>query len=210
MGEVQVINKSRKEFKCGKCGQVIPKGSKYYRGEVNFGPTFIRCEKCGLKHWEVTSSDYLLSVGPIVYEWAENYSLDEDGIASIISDIEEIIDELESRLDNIPEQLQDADAGQLLQERIDGLESARDELESIDIGSMQEDALSSFFDGFEWVDDYGMSTDCPFDEDLLEDWDNAETALKDNGMDDVWEDLVSEFESALSDDIESAIGEIQC
>ena len=205
MGKVQVINKSRKEFKCGKCGQVIPKGSKYYRGEVNFGPTFIRCEKCGLKHWEVTSSDYLLSVGPIVYEWEENYSLDEEGVDSLASDIEGIMDDLQERFDNIPEQLQDADAGQLLQERIDGLESAKDSLESIDIGYLQEDALSSFVDGFDFD-----SEGCKLDEDAFEDWEGAEIELRQADMEDVWNDIVSTFEESLKEEIESAISEIQC
>ena len=32
MGEVKIVNKSRKEYKCSKCGKVIPVGSRYYRG----------------------------------------------------------------------------------------------------------------------------------------------------------------------------------
>lgn len=40
-------------------------------------------------------------------------------------------DELEEKFDNIPEQLQDADAGCILQERIEGLEDAYNKLENL-------------------------------------------------------------------------------
>lgn len=40
-------------------------------------------------------------------------------------------EELEEKYDNIPEQLQDADAGCILQERIEGLEDAYNELENL-------------------------------------------------------------------------------
>ena len=40
-------------------------------------------------------------------------------------------EELQEKYDNIPEQLQDADAGCILQERIEGLEEACSELETL-------------------------------------------------------------------------------
>ena len=55
-----------------------------------------------------------------------------DLIESISSRIEDLRDECQDHLDNIPEQLQDGDAGQTLQERIDSLDDALYELENID------------------------------------------------------------------------------
>jgi len=56
----------------------------------------------------------------------------------LISDIEELKDETQNSLDNMPSQLQDADSGQLLQERIDALESWVSDLQSIDL-SIEDD-----------------------------------------------------------------------
>lgn len=132
MGKVVRVKNSRKEWKCSKCGNVIPAGSEYLKGELNFARPIIRCCKCGLESWEVTTSDYQLSVGEVVYRWHENYEPTEEGRDSIVSDLEDIKSDLEDRLDNMPEGLRDGDTGCLLQERIDSLDSAIDELNDID------------------------------------------------------------------------------
>lgn len=123
MGKIQIVQKSRKEHTCFKCRKTIPAGSRYYKGVLNFSRPLIACTNCGLKHYEVTTSDYKRTVGPIVEDWGETYAV-EDGVWEAIAEaLEELKDELEERLDNIPEQLQEADTGTLLQERIDALES---------------------------------------------------------------------------------------
>ena len=132
MGKIYKIEKSRKEYTCSRCGKKIEKGQPYLRGELNFSKPIIRCPKCGLQHWEVTTSEYQLNVGEIVYRWNENYEVSEDGRDNIISDLEEIKDELQDRLDNMPEGLQQGDTGCLLQARIDSLDGAIYDLESID------------------------------------------------------------------------------
>lgn len=116
MGKVNVIQKSRKECRCSKCGKTIPVGSKYYRGSINFHPDIVRCSDCGLESWEVTTSDYQLQAGEIVYRWNENYGVTEDAIESIRGDIESLAEELQERLDNMPESLQDSDTGMILLE----------------------------------------------------------------------------------------------
>ena len=132
MGKIYKIEKSRKEYTCSRCGKKIEKGQPYLRGELNFSKPIIRCPKCGLQHWEVTTSEYQLNVGEIVYRWNENYEVSEDGRDNIISDLEETKDELQDRLDNMPEGLQQGDTGCLLQARIDSLDGAISDLESID------------------------------------------------------------------------------
>lgn len=51
---------------------------------------------------------------------------------SIVERLEEMRDECQESFDNIPESLQEAPSGELLQERIDGLESWGSDLENID------------------------------------------------------------------------------
>lgn len=53
-------------------------------------------------------------------------------VDDIVSQLEELRDECQDRFDNMPYQLQDADSGQMLQERIDECDSLISDLESID------------------------------------------------------------------------------
>ena len=139
MGKVVKVKSSRKEWKCSRCRGVISVGSPYFKGELNFHKPIIRCCKCGLEWWEVTTSDYQLSVGEVLYRWHENYEANEDGRDSIVSDLEAVRDELQDHLDNMPESLQYSETGQILQDRIDALESAISDLESIDFDDTEED-----------------------------------------------------------------------
>ena len=143
MGKVQFIKASRKEFKCMKCGNIIPKGSSYYRGTLNFNPDIIRCEGCGLSAWEVTTSDYQLQVGEVVYRWGENYELDESTPDALADELRTIQDDLQDRLDSMPEQLQDCETGEILQERIDQLENTISDLESISIDDIKQEVIDS-------------------------------------------------------------------
>lgn len=142
MGKVKKITKSRKECRCSKCRKVIPAGSSYLKGEINFHLPIVRCIACGLKGWEVTTSDYLLHVGAIVYEWSKTYTADSSGIEDIILDLEEIRENLQDNLDNMPEGLQQGDTGEMLQSRIDSLEFAVSELEDIEEDELVEEVIS--------------------------------------------------------------------
>ena len=183
MGKVQVIKSARKQWKCGRCGATIEKGMPYYKGEVNFGPTFVRCAKCKLESWEVTSSDYQLAVGEIVYRWRENYGASDDTLDSLVSDLETLRDDVQDRLDNMPEGLQEGEVGQLLSDRIDQLDTAIDDLGNIDLESdVQDSTIDEFLSAHSEID--GLP-----DEDR-------------------WE-LQELFEDALSDLIQAALDEIE-
>lgn len=140
MGKITKVKKSRKEYTCSRCGKKIEIGSPYLRGDLNFSRPIIRCCKCGLEHWEVTTSDYQLNVGEIIHRWNEHYEPNEDGVQSIIEELETIRDDLQDRLDNMPEGLQQGDSGALLQDRIDSLDSAIVDLESIETDDEDESA----------------------------------------------------------------------
>lgn len=190
MGKVTVVQKSRKEHKCSKCGATIAVGQKYYRGELNFARPIIRCDKCKLEYWEVTTSGYQLSVGPIVHKAGEIYERNEVGLEELITDIETIRDECQENLDNMPESLQSSPTGELLQERIDGLDEAISILENIDIDQLKVDAVTSVLS-----DKYD---DC----DELPDYDEAVDEYTDT---DEGAQLVDAFETSLSEEIDSAI-----
>lgn len=192
MGKVSVIKKSRKEYKCSKCGEVIPVGSTYYKGQINFGPTIVRCSDCKLESWEVTTSDYQLAVGEIVYRWEKNYGYAEDAIDNIVSDLQDIADDLQGRLDNMPEGLQEGDVGQLLQERIDALESAISELESIDVDSVKEDIAAEFSE--EHLTDEERDDEPSWDDIVIMKGEEAEKAMSEM----LDEALTEEIENALS------------
>lgn len=146
MGKVTYIKSCRKERKCQRCGKVIEKGTPYWKGELNFHPDIVRCEKCGLAGWEVTTSDYQLSVGEVIYRWSDGMKAGElveyaeDVIDSLVSSLEDIKSDQEDRLNNMPEQLQDSDSGQLIQERIDQLDECISNLQDIDIESLKDRA----------------------------------------------------------------------
>ena len=187
MGKIQVVQKSRKECRCFKCGAVIPVGSKYYKGVMNFSRPLTACAKCGLKHYEVTTSDYKRSVGAIVEDWGENYTV-EDGVwESIAEALEEIKDEVEERFDNIPEQLQEADTGALLQERIDALESV----------------ISSLTD-YEDMNDFLQSAYYELDEEVQEILDKVKEAHEDadwvDWYQEFWEKAETESEREAADE----------
>lgn len=133
------VKKSRKEYCCGRCGEKIPAGSEYLRGDLNFSRPIIRCIGCGLESWEVTTSDYQLRVGALVYRWQKDYSTEPhdlaDTLEEIKSELEDIKSEMEDKLDSMPDGLRDGDTGCLLQDRIDEVESALDDLENVEAES---------------------------------------------------------------------------
>lgn len=187
MGKIKTIQKSRKECKCGKCGNVIPVGSKYLRGQLNFNPDIIRCCKCGLQSWEVTTSEYQLNAGAIVYNWKTDHGLGEDTPDVLVRELEQIRDELQERLDNMPENLQNSETAELLQSRIDGLEGAISDLESIDIDTVKRDALEEVFEDSDHKDCDDISS---------------------NEKED-WESLDEYFHQSLNEEIDNALSNIE-
>ena len=131
MARIERINKARKEQKCSKCGEVIAVGMPYLKATPYRQRPIIRCTKCGLKSYETSGSEYVKECGAIVEDWRENYDLNESTAGEIASALEELRDQQQDSLDNMPENLQQGDTGQMLQERIDSLECTIDELNNI-------------------------------------------------------------------------------
>ena len=195
MGKVVHIKSSRKEHKCRKCGMVIPVGMPYYKGVINFHPDIVRCMGCGLEPWEVTTSDYALAVGEIVYKWGENYDVSEETPTDIAEALQEILDECQGRLDNMPESLQDSPTGELLRERVDNLQSVIDDLEAIDIEDLKSQSVESVMSE---LDDYDAEKTYDYDEE------------RDNGQENgIADDLTNDLNERISGEIEDVLSSVE-
>lgn len=128
-----------KDIKCSKCGKPIEVGMSYLKATPYKRPPIIRCTNCGLKSYETSGSSYVQSVGEIVECWQTTYGTSEGTAEEIVDELTTIKEECEDNLENIPEQLKDAEAGSLLQERIEELEDCINELENIDYDSLKDE-----------------------------------------------------------------------
>ncbi len=88
------------------------------------------------KQSQLTQSEFKSTVYSIEEEMGELTSACEDFDAfrqDMIQQLEELRDNTQEKLDNMPSQLQDGDTGQMLQGRVDSLEEMIGELESLDL-----------------------------------------------------------------------------
>lgn len=149
MAKVIKINKSRKEQVCSKCKSIIEIGSPYLKASPYKRKPVIRCTSCGLRSYEVSGSEYIRRINEIQNEWSNLHNICESLADDIISDLEELRDTQQDSLDNMPDQLQEAYVGEMLQERIEYLDYAINNLEEFDYESIEEEAHD------EAVEEYG-------------------------------------------------------
>ena len=119
---------ARKEYVCTKCGKAIEKKETYKKLVAMYSKPRLACSNCNFKRSETTSSDYLSQVWDLQDE--ANVTNEEEA-HDVKCVLESIKDEQQEKLDNIPEQLKEAEAGSTLQERIDNLETAINDIESV-------------------------------------------------------------------------------
>lgn len=143
--------KARKEYVCERCKRTINKGESYYKIIQQFRPERIRCNDCRPER-------------------------SEEGKDDLYAELESQRDDLQERLDNMSEQLQYAPTGEMLQERIDSIQSAIDDI-----------------DGVEYPD----KDDYTVERDDYEDEDEYNEAKEDK--DSEYEDAIDEFEQAIVD-----------
>lgn len=113
----------------------IAKGESYWWWQFQNSPK--RYSKQEPRQYELTQSAYLSSLYQIMEEIEDFSPNSAEEVQSfkddIISSLEELRDTTQDSLDNMPESLQYSPTGELLQERIDSLESAISEFESLDL-----------------------------------------------------------------------------
>lgn len=121
----------------------IAKGESYYWWQfMNGGKNF---SKTPPKRSQLTQSGFLSGlyeledrIGEMNCETKEDFDSEKE---DILSEIEGMKDQCQESLDNMPEQLQSAPTGELLQERIDNLDSWYSEIESIEVEDYDEETL---------------------------------------------------------------------
>ena len=102
----------------------------------------------------LTQSEYLSTLRSLV-EQVQDFDVEKDGGADnfealrdeIVSAVCDLRDMQQDNLDNMPESLQSSPTGELLQERIDALDSAESEIENLDVESIDR---ADFDDDEEW------------------------------------------------------------
>jgi hypothetical protein len=121
----------------------IKKGDSYYWWKFMRGGKHY--SKTAPKPSQLTRSEFWSAV----YSVQEDFTATPDFIADVESQVEEIksrlqdiSDETQSKLDNMPQGLQDGDTGQLMQKRIDAISDAIGTLESLDISFETNDEQS--------------------------------------------------------------------
>lgn len=130
------VKKARKPIKSAG----IKKGDSYYWWQFAYGTKQVSKERPARSQY-ATRSEHLGAIYDLEDE-INAITIDDmpDSLDEFISQIESIRETCEERLENIPDQLKDAPAGQTLQEYIDALENWQSELEGIDM-DIDEDAL---------------------------------------------------------------------
>lgn len=133
--------KARKEYKCSKCGKVINPGDHYYKIEEMYRATRYRCEHCKPERSELTGSEYYSWLWDLQDHLEERYDLrSEECKDELYSELENVRDELQDKWDNIPESLQYSPNAEMIQERIDSLDDAMNELDNLEYPEKDEDA----------------------------------------------------------------------
>lgn len=131
MARATFVKKARKDVP----GTDIKAGDSYYWWKFRYGPK--RYSKTPPRRSQLTQSAFYSAL----------YDLQDDVIAGaeaadsltgtrddVVSALEEMRDEAQDKLDNMPEALRDSSSsGEMLRERIDALESAIDEYGSLDL-----------------------------------------------------------------------------
>jgi hypothetical protein len=128
MPRVTFVKSARKD------NPVAKKGESYYWWKFRYGGK--RYSKTRPRPSQLTQSAYYSQVRSLV-EQIEDFSTssyeDIQGLKEdIINELENLRDETQGSLDNMPDQLQYSPTGELLQERVDALDSAISELDMID------------------------------------------------------------------------------
>lgn len=137
MARLHFVKKARKDNPVAKAGE------SYYWWQHAFRP--ISYSKERPKPSQMTLSEFMseyLSIGEDLQEAVANaVSIEElqDARQEALDRIVELQDSTQEKLDNMPESLQQAETGELMQERIDGLEGWQSDLEAVDLDELGPD-----------------------------------------------------------------------
>lgn len=130
MAKVHFVKKARKDIPIAG----VKAGESYYWWQNYKRPK--KYSKTPPKRSQTAGSSFYQELYSIDESIEEADIVDRDALKAIleesISSLEELRDQTQESLDNMPEGLQQGDTGQLMQERIDALDTYIDELQQID------------------------------------------------------------------------------
>lgn len=121
-------SKANKDYICSKCKNIIKPKETYKRIRRLRQPDQIVCCNCKIRGSELTNSEYIGAISDLI-EDLDVYSIDD--IDNLINELENIRDNEQDKLDNMPDSLQYSPTGEIIQTRIDNTENAIDELETV-------------------------------------------------------------------------------
>lgn len=130
--------KARKDYVCSKCKKPIKKGDEYYRFSLTrFNTPRVLCLACKPTRSQMTTSDFFSTLygieDDIAALSAEDMRDAQTAVEGITGQLVELMDVTEEKRDNIPENLQEAPVGELLQGRVEAIEEMLEEYEGIEI-----------------------------------------------------------------------------
>jgi len=147
MARLHFVKKARKDYP----QYGIRKGESYYWWKFRYGPK--RFSKTPPRQSQLTQSDFLSRVYGVQEDLedlsASNFDEDlEEARDNAVSELEDLQSETQDKHDNMPDSLQEAETGQLLQDRADTLESMISDLQGVecevDEDSIRDEVMSDY------------------------------------------------------------------
>jgi len=141
MARIVIKTKStRGEYKCGHCGIQIQPGSQYKSWQFRNSAKQFRCMApgCSPRASELTQGQIgrVYELNERISDCCDDFRSDQEfddfksNLESIKEDAESLKDEFDENYNNMPESFQNGQNGELVQGRVDALESFIDELDS--------------------------------------------------------------------------------
>lgn len=171
----------------------IKVGDSYYWWEFRYGGKHV--SKTAPRQSQLTQSDYLSRVYSML-EYIEDMNTETDFESAkdeLLNLAEELRDEQDEKLNNMPDQLQDSETGELLRERYDALENFHTELDNIEIDIDEED----FNPNEEWEDFF--DGDSESEEQQREQYDSQVADEKEEWLNEKKEAILEEFQNLSID-----------
>ena len=157
-----------------------PKGETYYWYKKRYGGRIEKREYP--KPSELTSSEFLTSVyeiGETIPDFGSFQEI-ESWIEETKETLETVLEETDEKLNNLPEQLQYAPVGELLQNRVDSVQEWIDGLDTIELEPEQSEQ--------DWKEEY------------REDYNDENGEIDEEDLQELWEEyLLSEVERAAEE-----------
>jgi len=149
MPRVTYVQSARKD------NPAVKAGEPYYWWKFRHGGK--RYSKIRPRPSQLTQSAYLSGIRSLVERVEDFDSADYEGFADfrdeIVADLQELRDQCQDSLDNMPESLQYSPTGEMLQERIDACDSAESDIEGLDVDLYDENDYEDEDEAAEALDD---------------------------------------------------------